>query len=256
MSVDTFALTARARVLTCRACALSDTCRSPVPWHGPAPNPSAIAVVGEAPGETEDRLGIPFTGRSGRLLDTIWRKAGLPKPSILNVVSCRPPDNRKPTPVEIASCRPNLDAQLFAIRPTYLLLLGETALETFRPNARIADWRGRPWWGAGNKRFVASYHPAYALRTADAERVIAQDVATFKAVVGGWWPEECGCGQEAVMYTTDGQPRCSASCPGRICARCRKGAAFRVSVDGRRFLMCMKHAHEMEQYKGVVLEVA
>lgn len=250
-------LQVRAQVLSCQRCTLRETCRAPVPWFGPAPNP--IAVVGEAPGETEDARGIPFSGRAGRMLDNLWRQSGIARPTLLNVVSCRPPENRNPTVDERAACRANLLGQLEVIAPRYVLLLGEVALVAMKPAAKIAEWRGRPWWSSEAvpaRHFLATYHPAYALRAPDAAKVVAADLNTFRGMTAGWWPEECDCGEPVAFYTTDGIPRCSETCQGRVCCKCKKPASWKVVVDGKKWLMCSRHKEELAVYRGVEVAVA
>jgi DNA polymerase len=98
---------------------------------GKGTKPSALVLVGEAPGADEDRLGEPFVGRAGRLLDRAVAQAGLDRGSlfITNVVKCRPPDNRRPAAVEMATCRPFLEGELADSQPAALVALGKTAAE-------------------------------------------------------------------------------------------------------------------------------
>jgi DNA polymerase len=123
--------------------------------------------VGEGPGRDEDLAGEPFVGRSGKLLDKlVHQEIGLDRSHfyIANVVKCRPPGNRDPLPVEIASCRPYLEAQVALIDPTVVVTLGNFAtrllLETTEGITRL---RGRAYpFGRGH--LVPTFHPAAALR--------------------------------------------------------------------------------------------
>lgn len=114
----------------CHRCGLADSRQQVVVGRG---NPSArLLLIGEAPGAEEDVCGQPFVGRAGRLLEQLLAEAGLDSErdlSIANVIKCRPPGNRKPSRVEIASCRPWLDHQIAWQRPALIGLLGATALE-------------------------------------------------------------------------------------------------------------------------------
>lgn len=126
-------------------------------------------VIGEAPGAEEDRLGLPFQGRSGRLLRSTWDSVA-PKESlfIVNTVRCRPPANRPPRSEELAACRRWLDADLAQVAPRLILTLGRTATTAILPHTKNRkDWRG--WWGsppgAPYEAVVAVWHPAAILRS-------------------------------------------------------------------------------------------
>ena len=129
-------------------------------------------VIGEAPGADEDAQGRPFVGRSGRLLDASLTEVGLDQEDdiyICNLIKCRPPGNRRPTPVELKACRPWLDRQILEVNPEVLLILGATAsaalLECRTPISRL---RGQ--WTQWKGRFVMpSFHPSYLLRNPSRE---------------------------------------------------------------------------------------
>jgi uracil-DNA glycosylase len=151
------------QIRACIACPLSQTRIQAVPGDGPVT--ARIMAVGEAPGETEDRTGIPFVGSAGKLLTKLLESVGLQRADlyICNVLKCRPPGNRDPLPEEVAACAHFLDAQVEVIRPDVILLLGRHALQRILPGApgisrshgtRIHD-RGR--------LYVPLYHPAAAL---------------------------------------------------------------------------------------------
>lgn len=149
-------------------------------------NPAArIVVVGEAPGQEEDRTGRPFVGRAGRLLDLLLLSAGYPRADvyICNVLKCRPPGNRNPLADEVAACTGTwLYAQLGAIAPRVLIAVGKFAAQTLcaseesigRLRGRMHDFNGTP--------LIVTYHPAYLLRSPDMVRVAWQDFQLLRKV--------------------------------------------------------------------------
>jgi DNA polymerase len=113
----------------CRKCALCETRSRTVPGEG---DPQArLMLVGEGPGATEDQTGRPFVGQAGLLLDKILEAIECPRPTtfIANIVKCRPPQNRKPLPDEMAACLPYLHRQIALVKPKVLMALGSTAAE-------------------------------------------------------------------------------------------------------------------------------
>ncbi len=126
-----------------------------------------LLFVGEAPGAEEDRLGLPFVGRSGKLLDRlVHEELGLERDQcyIANVVKCRPPQNRNPRPDEIAACRPYLDAQVAAVLPKVVVTLGNFAAQLLLDTTvGITKLRGRSYPFRGTV-LVPTLHPAYVLR--------------------------------------------------------------------------------------------
>jgi len=132
-------------------------------------NPDAkIMFIGEDPGEEEDKLGRPFVGRAGKLLDKQIEAMGLAREEvyIANIVKCRPPDNRVPTPEEVRLCMPYLIGQIEIIKPMALVTLGATASKYLLDNPILAITRERGTW----KMFrdiplMPTYHPAYLLRS-------------------------------------------------------------------------------------------
>jgi uracil-DNA glycosylase family 4 len=123
--------------------------------------------VGEGPGHEEDKQGLPFVGRSGKLLDRLMlEEIGVARDRcyIANVVKCRPPGNRDPVPEEVASCRPFLDAQLEAIDPSVVVTLGNFATKLLLETADgIRRVRGRSY-PFRRGVLVPTYHPAAVLR--------------------------------------------------------------------------------------------
>ena len=125
-------------------------------------------LIGEAPGAEEDRLGDPFVGQAGKLLDNMLASINLSRASnvyIANVLKCRPPGNRNPAPQEVEKCTPHLLQQIELVRPKLILALGRFAAQTLLASgASIASLRGRVHRYAGVP-LIVTYHPAYLLRT-------------------------------------------------------------------------------------------
>jgi DNA polymerase len=124
-------------------------------------------LIGEAPGAEEDRLGDPFVGQAGRLLDNMLAAIGLDRRKnvyIANVLKCRPPGNRNPEPEEVAKCSPHLLRQIELVNPKLIVAMGRFAAQTLlETDASIASLRGRLHRYAG-RPCIVTYHPAYLLR--------------------------------------------------------------------------------------------
>lgn len=156
----------------CRKCQIGYTRSNNV--YGEGDPCAALLVVGEGPGETEDRLGRPFVGRAGALLDQMLAAIDLPREDvyICNTVKCRPTykeggklRNRAPEPQEMANCRPYLDEQIEIIAPKVILALGAPAAKTFLgPKFLITKQRGIWYEGPGGIALMVTFHPAYVLR--------------------------------------------------------------------------------------------
>jgi DNA polymerase len=152
-----------------------------------------VMCIGEAPGQEEDRQGRPFVGPSGQLLDRMLASIGLARDAvyITNVVPWRPPANRKPTQDEIAVCLPFICRHIELIDPKVLLLLGGAAAGALlaRPGG-INRLRGQ-WAAFSTPRLprpvpaLATYHPAYLLRTPEAKREAWRDLLMLKKHLGG-----------------------------------------------------------------------
>ncbi len=156
--------------------------------------PSArLMVIGEAPGADEDAQGRPFVGRSGRLLDACLADVGLDRADdtyICNLIKCRPPGNRRPTPAELKACRPWLDRQILEVNPEILFILGATATATLL-ESRTPISRLRGQWKEWNGRSVMpSFHPSYLLRNPSQEpgkprSLFMADLANVKQALNG-----------------------------------------------------------------------
>ena len=150
-------------------------------------NPQArVMFVGEAPGRDEDIAGLPFVGRSGKLLDLMLAAIGLDRTTayIANVVPWRPPGNRTPTPQETAICLPFIRRQIELANPDILVCLGQPATQTLLATREgITKTRGR-WFkydtGSREIRALATYHPAFLLRSPLQKRFAWRDFLTLK----------------------------------------------------------------------------
>lgn len=156
-----------AAVAACQRCGLCATRTQTV--FGVGDSSSRLLVVGEAPGADEDRLGEPFVGRAGQLLDQMLKAMGWPREQvyIANLLKCRPPGNRDPQPDEVAACEPYLLRQLELVQPDLILALGRQAAQhLLQSKAPLAELRGRvQQYGPATTPLIVTYHPAYLLRS-------------------------------------------------------------------------------------------
>jgi DNA polymerase len=163
-------------VRTCTRCALHET-RTQVVFGVGNRNASWL-FIGEAPGEQEDLQGEPFVGRAGQLLNEMIKALGLAREDvyIANVLKCRPPQNRDPSPSEAASCESYLQSQVALIKPDIIMAVGRIAaqnlLKTTTPigklRGQVHDYQGIP--------LVVTYHPAYLLRSQTEKRRAWEDL--------------------------------------------------------------------------------
>lgn len=160
----------REAVVACRACKLCEGRRQTV--FGVGNTNAHWMIVGEAPGEQEDRQGEPFVGKSGQLLDNMLRAIGLTRSEaeaaqqvyIANTLKCRPPGNRNPEPEELAQCEPFLIRQVELVKPRIILAMGRFAVQSLlRSHEPIGKLRGRVHHYQGVP-LIVTYHPAYLLR--------------------------------------------------------------------------------------------
>ena len=145
-----------------------------------------LCLLGEAPGAEEDRLGEPFVGRSGKLLDKILEACGLSRETvyILNVLKCRPPGNRNPTPEESSQCRRFLDRQLELIDPEFICCLGSVAAQNLLSTSEaIGRLRGKVH-EYRRINVVCTYHPAYLLRNPAAKKHTWDDMKLLMRELG------------------------------------------------------------------------
>ena len=171
-------------VAACTACGLCRTRNKTVPGVGDVH--AQWLFVGEAPGAEEDARGEPFVGQAGRLLDNMLVALGMKRGEnvyIANVLKCRPPGNRTPSPLEVESCRPYLDRQIALIRPTLIVALGKSAATTLlNVDATIASLRGRVHRYQGVP-LIVTYHPAYLLRNLPDKAKAWEDLCLARATL-------------------------------------------------------------------------
>ncbi len=160
---------------------------------GVGPIDPEIAFVGEAPGADEDRLGEPFVGRAGQLLDRIIVACGLTRKEvyIFNTLKCRPPNNRPPHAGECANCRPYFEQQFELVNPRYVVALGGTAAKNLLQTGegisslrgKVCQYRGRP--------LICTFHPSYLLRdeTGARKRECWEDMKLLLRTMGRPIPE-------------------------------------------------------------------
>jgi uracil-DNA glycosylase len=148
----------------CTKCKLSKGRNTIVFGSGDAE--TRLMIIGEGPGEEEDRQGKPFVGRAGQLLTKMLESVGITRDEvyICNIVKCRPPGNRNPEPEEIAACAPYLAGQLAAIQPGVICALGTfAAQQLLRTREPISRLRGQ-LHKLGGAVVIPTFHPAYLLR--------------------------------------------------------------------------------------------
>jgi DNA polymerase len=152
-----------------------------------------LCFVGEAPGEDEDRQGLPFVGAAGQLLNKIIAACGLKREEvyIMNMLRCRPPRNRTPLPNEVANCRGFLERQIDLVRPKFICALGgcaatnllQSTLSLGRLRGRFHEYRGIP--------VLVTYHPAFLLphRSPEKKREVWDDMKMLMQRMGRTIPE-------------------------------------------------------------------
>jgi len=173
-----------AAVRDCRKCGLHRG-RTQVVF-GTGDPAAALVFVGEAPGHDEDVQGEPFVGAAGQLLNRIIAAIGLQREQvyILNVIKCRPPQNRSPRPDEIAACWPILQEQLACLRPRIICALGTFAAQTLlQTEERISRLRGR-FHRLGDIQVMPTYHPAFLLRNPQYKRAVWEDMQRVQCALG------------------------------------------------------------------------
>lgn len=153
---------------------------------GVGPLDAELCFVGEAPGADEDRLGEPFVGAAGQLLTRIIAACGMTREEvyICNILRCRPPGNRPPTPEEAQHCAEWLEKTLELVRPKFLCSLGNTPLRYLlglsvgitKARGRFYDWRGTP--------VLATFHPSYLLRSPEKKKEVWEDMKLLLARMG------------------------------------------------------------------------
>ncbi len=167
--------------LLCTRCQLRQGCRQVVFGEG-GPG-SRLMLVGEGPGSEEDRLGKPFVGAAGQLLDRILEAVQIKRDEvyITNIVKCRPPANRAPAPSEITSCLPYLQQQIVLLNPLVIVCMGAVASRTLIGGAiSITRLRGQ-WQNIEGRLLMPTFHPAALLRDPGKKRPVWED---FQQIAG------------------------------------------------------------------------
>lgn len=153
-------------ISTCMLCDLWKGRTTAVPGAGSIQ--AEIFFIGEGPGFHEDKQGLPFVGRSGTYLESLLKMINLKREDVFitNVVKCRPPENRDPTPDEIATCKPYLDQQINLIDPLLIVTLGRHSMARYFPNGKITQIHGQAKFENG-RAYYPLFHPAAVLRNPD-----------------------------------------------------------------------------------------
>ncbi len=147
-------------------------------------NPHAdVMFIGEAPGADEDAQGLPFVGRAGQLLTKIIEAVGMKRDDvyICNILKCRPPNNRRPTPSESEECTPYLNKQIELVKPKFIICLGLTSAQwLLKTTASLGMLRGKIHDYRGS-RLIVTYHPAALLRNPEWKKPTWEDMKMFKS---------------------------------------------------------------------------
>ncbi|HEX4025462.1 MAG TPA: uracil-DNA glycosylase [Steroidobacteraceae bacterium] len=178
--------TLREQVRVCTRCGLCQSRTQTV--FGVGNRRAGLLVIGEAPGAEEDRQGEPFVGRAGQLLNSMLRAVGQPRDTvyIANVLKCRPPGNRDPSPTEVASCLPYLQQQIELLAPRVILVVGRIAAQNLLGTSEaVGRLRGRMHrLGASGTPLIVTYHPAYLLRSPLEKRRAWSDLKLARTALG------------------------------------------------------------------------
>jgi uracil-DNA glycosylase len=156
---------------------------------GSGSSSARLMLVGEAPAAEEDNQGLPFVGPAGQLLTKILEAMGLTREEVYltNVVKCRPPQNRIPSPDEIAACTPFLEEQIRAVAPEIIVALGTTAFSTLvEDDSPLTELRGQMQTLAwdGKTPVMPTFHPAYLLKHPEAKKLVWEDMKAVMAFLG------------------------------------------------------------------------
>jgi DNA polymerase len=145
-----------------------------------------VVFFGEAPGADEDRLGEPMVGRAGQLQTKIIEACGWKREDvyIMNVLKCRPPDNRNPLPQETSNCRPFFERQLAILRPEFIVCVGSVAAQALLETTdSVGKLRGR-FHKYRDSTVLVTYHPSYLLRNPSAKKYVWEDMQTLLGEMG------------------------------------------------------------------------
>lgn len=180
--------------LGCKKCILGET-RNNIVFSDGDPETARAILIGEAPGENEDKTGTPFVGRAGKLLNEFLEKAGISRKKdlyIINTVKCRPPKNRVPSDEEKKRCEDYLLKQIEIINPEVLIFCGSTALKSFyNKKIAISKIRGEILdieIGGKPRKCIPIFHPSYLLRYHSLEKdspryFMLEDLKKIKRII-------------------------------------------------------------------------
>ncbi|MCC6898930.1 MAG: uracil-DNA glycosylase [Polyangiaceae bacterium] len=180
----------RAEVTQCLGCGLHATRTQTVFARGTGS--AGLFFVGEGPGVEEDAQGLPFVGAAGQLLDKMIEAMGFDRDEVYvaNIVKCRPPNNRKPAPDEMATCLHFLERQLALVGPEVIVALGATAVQGLLGTTEgITRLRGKWKLYKGRIAVMPTFHPAYLLRTPSAKREVWADLQAVLRQMGRALPQ-------------------------------------------------------------------
>jgi uracil-DNA glycosylase family 4 len=183
-------------ILSCTRCRLSLGRSHAVPGEGPVP--ARILLVGEAPGEKEDRSGRPFAGRAGAILNHLLASIGLSRNDVFitSILKCRPPKNRDPKGDEISACKPYLDRQIALLRPSIIVPMGRFSAAVIMgqfgvPGGRISEIHGKAFRAEaphGPIILFPVYHPAVVTHNPPLRGDLEADFRRLKEILEGISP--------------------------------------------------------------------
>jgi DNA polymerase len=170
------------QIRACTRCPLSRSRTRAVPGEGP--ENANLMFIGEAPGFHEDKTGRPFVGAAGKFLEELLASIELTRQQvyIANVIKCRPPGNREPTPIEIKACEAYLDRQIELIQPAMVITLGRFSMARYFPGDKISSIHGKPRKLEG-VLYYPMYHPAAALHQPSLRAIVEQDMKKIPALI-------------------------------------------------------------------------
>lgn len=226
------AVAVRRAINSCHRCELRSEASAPVPWSGGLG--AEVAILGEAPGRTEDKEGAPFVGPAGGLIRRWLAVQGIDPETVafINAVNCYPATSRTPLPAHREACRTHLAGQLIAVQPKFVISVGLSALAAIlpdRPELTMKLVRGRPiyinqvgpWKLHSPFTLWPTWHPAATFRTPRLREQIEDDLAKFVAWrdIGGIYPEICivkKCNMEVWEWDANGIAWCQRHVPNQM----------------------------------------
>ena len=168
----------------CNRCGLQQR----IVW-GVGPAPARVMLIGEAPGENESRAGVPFVGKSGKELDYLLARAGIQRGDVYvtNLVKCRPPKNRDPSPEETEACAGWLSEELAQVRPRFIIAVGRIAARWFLGDVSMDAVHGLPFKVA-DRIVLPVFHPAFGLHVPKKMLMVQADFEAVGEIVAGKRP--------------------------------------------------------------------